>query len=213
MKISLDCILYIVNQGGKTFIKGWNEWWFLTEPESFIYTHLPMMRDGTISLDHQMIKNSYTSAKIWDIMVERSPATYAFKMKPLSHSETRITTNESVLVLKYSCQVKLYHCVSLEMQEVNGNSFTSTKLQDSWYILYEKNGIVTVHIRFPKAGVYILRLLAKVITGDEQVKAKTIQSLMYRITYNGKSGVPFPHGLGHNWGELPNFLACLSLDM
>ena len=166
-----------------------------------------MTRDSAISLDLQMIKNPYTSAKKWDTMVEQSPETYAFKMQPLSHPDTRITTKASELILKYSCQVKLSHYVSLVRQEVKGNSLYSTELQDFWYIIYEKNGIVTIHIRFPNEGVYILKLLAKVATGDEQLKAKTMRSLMYRITYNGKSGVSFPQGLGHNWGEQPDYLA------
>lgn len=198
--------MFLDNAGN--FHKGWNEWWFLTDPEAFVYRHLPVSSDNHILQDVQMINKPFTSSKYWDTIVDRDPATRMFGMEPLTMQNTRFETNAKEIVIQYSCSRKLTHFISL-YEELSGDSRHSDKhyvlMPDfRWHMIYEKDGVVTARIRFPQRGHYSVRLSAQY---NIEGKTEAVTCFQYRVFYDGRRSVGFPKGLDQAWGEQPEFLA------
>ena len=162
----------------------------MTDPEAFVETHLPMARDGSLLTELQMVQAPWQSSAKWDEKAERKPAAYQFGISPLSHPERMITTKQNELTIKYHSEAKLSHYVNIYFK--NGSNLE--KVNASWCVMYELDGIIFANIRFQHAGVYHVKFGAEVKEGDDAITG-TLQSLLYRISFEGKGAKPYPKAL------------------
>ena len=177
------CVRSKGSEGGReTFSKAWKEWFFLTEPESFVLTHMPL-DDDTIQPDEQHMENPITDAKQWAEMALMSPQAVQYGIKPLTHPKNLIETSTGEVIIQYTCGFPFNQYIKVAKISKNGTKRKVNKSDslDSMVALFTSSNPCTIMTRFTEPGTYEIELWAKIDNGHAALK--TVQKLLhYSIT-------------------------------
>jgi hypothetical protein len=141
----LDCAWgagYVNEQG--QFVREFTDYFFLTPPSQFIYTHFP--EDPKWQLLEKPISKTE-----WENLVYLRPAFFKLGLKLESHFQNLIQADgQIVITLSAPDDVLLLACL-----EQNNR-----KLEMPLTLIQREAGYFKIHAVFPEPGIYILRLLA-----------------------------------------------------
>jgi len=141
----LDCAWgagYVNEQG--QFVRKFNDYYFLTPPSQFIYTHFP--EDPKWQLLEKPI-----SKTDWESLVYLRPAFFKLGLKLESHFQNLIQADgQIVITLSAPDDVLLLACLEQNNRE----------LEMPLTLIQREASYLKIHAIFPEPGIYILRLFA-----------------------------------------------------
>lgn len=164
---------------GDKFTKDWSEIWFLTDPESFVMSHLPY--EGTaVSLIEQMVKNPFCTLQDFAKVPYISPKTPLYGMKPLSHQEQVIHTKTSHLTIQLKCPQKAFLEFATKLEKkgsaINGQYSITTYTHR--VMILQQGDELHLDINLPGDGSYIFKVMGKPVAGDD---TSTVVLITYKI--------------------------------
>lgn len=199
-----------INANGAPVLKPsrFKEIWFLTDPEIFIKSHLPLMYDVYHEqffpdLDEQHLYQPCRTVKQWDNYVWISASAMEWGVKPISHNQSIIWTEDNHLEITFECFNTMTYTYSL-------TSLSDGKSAQGYVILYcTDSAIVKGHVRLPKMDSYLLRIQASPRIEPDIVTPEKDDSdviFIYRIEATGSTeNLPFFNGRNPAWGLTSEF--------
>ncbi len=186
----------------------WDEWWFLTDPESFLSRHLPMDKTGELSVrtDCQLVPNPTTNVTEWDKAACVNPNTHAFHFEAVSHTVNHglVQTGQNELHMTFRCSKPLIYFGDLE-------EVTTLEKYNSHILIYTSHDdIIHVVIRAQGRGTFRLKLcglLDSRYCDDALAHCGLPPLIAYTIEYTGLVDTPHPFpSLNTFWGPQCTFL-------
>lgn len=164
---------------GTEFVPSFQEHYFLTEPEQFVFDHLPVQPEW------QLLDRPITAAQYADLVYLRAPF-FLNRLAIRSHRRARIETGARLRVT-----LGAPDDVMLIARLVDGSD--ETDLGETRTFVQVADGEATIDVALPGAGDYLLRLFAK--RKDEE--GSLHWALDYRITASaGDPDAGFPQVFG-----------------
>jgi transglutaminase/protease-like cytokinesis protein 3 len=135
-----------VNNYGK-FTKKYNEHYFLTPPEHFIYDHFPE------NADWQLIDNKISKKEFSDLAQVNSNF-FDLGLRLVNHREVMIVSNEEYLTVKLEAPDDV-------MFMANVFNFKTGEEYTNYALIQKKDHSIETTATFPGPGDYLLRIFAK----------------------------------------------------
>lgn len=127
------------------FRKSFNDHYFLTDPQQFIYDHLP-------EEDYWQLMKDTISRNTFKNLILLRPAFFRTGLELISHTNSTITVRDALLI-KIQAPVNTYISASLLQ---NGNT-----LPENFHFIQKQKDAYELNVHFPDDGNYILRLFSK----------------------------------------------------
>ena len=158
----------------KDFIKEFNDFYFLTPPELFIYTHLP---DDS---KWQRLEKPITKEEFTDL-VKITPNYFKYSINMISHNKSVIEA-DSALSIKLVSQEDILFTSTLDDLE--------SKYFDRYVFTQKKSNSWEVNVLFPKPGAHRVRIYGK----PKGQEGSYPEILSYAVSVNkiGNGEVGFP---------------------
>lgn len=141
----LDCTWgagYIGDNG--EYVRRFEEHYFLTEPQEFIFTHFPE------NPKWQLVQNPISKSNFLSLAYLK-PSFFRYNLKIESHPECVISTDGELIV-----ELTAPDDVSIIAQLLKND----IELEKTLTFSQQRDGIYSIHAVFPKPGKYTLRIFA-----------------------------------------------------
>ncbi|XP_064633943.1 uncharacterized protein LOC135491749 [Lineus longissimus] len=199
----MDLFMAAGNIGEKnehfTFVRHWNEHWFLCEAEVFVYTHLPINIDGEVDRKTQCLDSPMLDIAEWARTVAKTPTSCAYRIEPISHLDSIISTTSNKVKIHLRFMLPLYF--TCELRDLDNQQYFN-----DYVAISPVDNIVSFYIRLPTNGPFLLKIFAKVVYPGQAMNKE--REMMFSYVINGKSSKayePFPKGVAI-WGITKQFI-------
>ena len=181
----------------KEFQFGWNETYFLAEPNSFLSEHLPLesnlnprnIDSAQVLTEPQLVEQPYTDVTSWD-MKPPMPACWNLGIKPVSHDQAVVHTSDNQVRLKFTSKIPTNMQVFLTKIS---KQLTATYPDQSW--IANNGREIEIGVRLPEDGTYRLEIRGHPWRMEKQPDGhnKIWVSMKYTIIAEGNQKHPrFP---------------------
>ena len=162
----------IVDSNTRKFVRKFSEFYFLSQPQQFIYSHFPL------DASWQLLKSPISFSE-FDNLVLIKPEFFSNGLQLYSHKQAEISVDSyAEVVLGIPSNIDVIAKVSFHGQEL-----------EKYYYYWEREGDKTIiKTLFPKPGLYTLDIYAKTPNETSQYP----QVLEYRINAAKGSNQRFP---------------------
>lgn len=149
----------------KNFIQKYNEHFFFTNPEEFIYDHLPE------DFDWQLL-DTPISMKAYENLAKFSTDFFRLKMKAVAHTNGTVDCSDGKIHMKYKIEREIpIKCIGKLIKEG-----TTKAAIDNHIHIYTTDKVLHVLVSLPSKGVYHLKLFAGEADTEEKDQLPVICS-------------------------------------
>lgn len=135
------------------FKKSFNTHYFLTDPEQFIYDHLPEEEYW------QLKKNPISRSAFKDLMLLH-PAFFKTGLELLSHKNSNIIVQDELLI---TIRAPLNTYISAQILYGDG------ALPENYLFTQRQKDVFELNVHFPKSGKYTLRIFSKIGNNPNEI--------------------------------------------
>lgn len=163
-----------VNRETKQFVRKFNEFYFLTDPEHFIYSHFPICKGSAEeSLKWQLLDSPFSLRQFNDAM-KIQPAAFDLGILPYSHKESVIEFADEV-EMAFIETVPQSHKLTMKLYLKDGN-----KLHQEEYCCFAfwSSGTLNIKVKPPKTGTYELKIHGRELKADNNESSPQLFSYL-----------------------------------
>ena len=162
--------------------------WFITDPDQFVFSHLPFDGDN-VTLSDQLKRMPFTTVQGFTKVPYQHPKVAAYQMKPLSHKNQIIQTKSSLLKIRFKCTKKNYLDFATKLEKKSGvvNKQYIVTTYPNRCVICQVGDQLHVTINLPGDGTYMFRLMGKPVKGDD---TSTNVLISYKIFNRGQKDLP-----------------------
>ena len=180
-----------VNRETKQFVRKFNEFYFLTDPEHFIYSHYPICK-GSVeeSLKWQLLDKPFSLKQFNDAM-KIQPAAFDLGLLPSSHKES---------VIEFADEVELAFRENVpKSNKVTMNLYlkADNKLHKEEYCCFAfwTRETLNMKVKPPKTGTYELKIYGRELEADTNESSPQLfsYSMVCHVPDNVRTSRRYPY--------------------
>ncbi|TSW48761.1 Kyphoscoliosis peptidase [Bagarius yarrelli] len=143
-----------VNMDTKTFVKRFDDFYFLTEPKDFINSHFP-------DEENWQLLNAPISLKQFELIPLKTSAFYTLGLTLLQPTQYKITTDDGETTVSVSSCGLLTFAYELRQRDLETGSAGQSEVDSSCGLLSVTQQGMSLRLLPPEPGTYELKLFAR----------------------------------------------------
>ena len=152
-----------VDRETKQFVRKFNEFYFLSEPEHYIYSHFPFdKRNVEESLKWQLLDIPF-SLEQFNSALKIDPAAFDLGILPFSHKDAVVQFTDEV-ELAFTEIIPKGHTISMNLYRKEDDKL---RKEACCCYAYWSGGTLNIKVKPPIAGAYQLKIYGKEIEADK----------------------------------------------